>query len=429
MELSNLICRSDSSHCMVFFCCSSSLPFFLIFSSSASFNGSWPRNKCSSWPITSHKCSLALNFFVTASRRFRTSLNSNSMALGSVKSLLRSSPLNLSSSSSLHCNMSRALPSWSHRAATLASLASLAFFMAAMASFSSPWALQRSSRFLAAKIRSRSNAPDSCFRNRASSALTWAKDASVSINSWCQCSTCLNKEASWSALMAGEAGEGEDAPLMNGSEDTVVMSQLHGESAKEEHTGRALDLRRKDLQISSNFHQVSIISMVYKRHLALGVFHANASWYPGITSYTNATCRRRKRKSFWSCFTWKRGVFFKTRFGKQPLPNLHSNILQQSPTVASNSFRIMCLALYWSPDFRVTTPPGKLLSSIASKSGKSINNKAKYAQCIECKLYSSLQHANSMDGSADVSAERPGIGNSRGPNQLTSKHYQRCVQI
>lgn len=34
--------------------------------------------------------------------------------------------------------------------------------------------------------------------------------------------------------MAGEAGEGEDAPLMNGSEDTVVMSQLHGESAKEE---------------------------------------------------------------------------------------------------------------------------------------------------------------------------------------------------
>lgn len=38
--------------------------------------------------------------------------------------------------------------------------------------------------------------------------------------------------------MAGEAGEGEDAPLMNGSEDTVVMSQLHGESAKEEHTGR-----------------------------------------------------------------------------------------------------------------------------------------------------------------------------------------------
>lgn len=77
--------------------------------------------------------------------------------------------------------------------------------------------------------------------------------------------------------MAGEAGEGEDAPLMNGSEDTVVMSQLHGESAKEEHTGRALDLRRKDLQISSNFHQVSIISMVYKRHLALGVFHANAS--------------------------------------------------------------------------------------------------------------------------------------------------------
>lgn len=39
--------------------------------------------------------------------------------------------------------------------------------------------------------------------------------------------------------MAGEAGEGEDAPLMNGSEDTVVMSQLHGESAKEGHTGRA----------------------------------------------------------------------------------------------------------------------------------------------------------------------------------------------
>lgn len=41
--------------------------------------------------------------------------------------------------------------------------------------------------------------------------------------------------------MAGEAGEGEDAPLMNGSEDTVVMSQLHGESAKEVHTGGGPD--------------------------------------------------------------------------------------------------------------------------------------------------------------------------------------------
>lgn len=47
--------------------------------------------------------------------------------------------------------------------------------------------------------------------------------------------------------MAGEAGEGEDAPLMNGSEDTVVMSQLHGESAKEEHTGRTLELTRIQL--------------------------------------------------------------------------------------------------------------------------------------------------------------------------------------
>lgn len=40
---------------------------------------------------------------------------------------------------------------------------------------------------------------------------------------------------------------------MNGSEDTVVMSQLHGESAKEGHTRRALDLRRNDLQISVTF--------------------------------------------------------------------------------------------------------------------------------------------------------------------------------
>ena len=49
------------------------------------------------------------------------------------------------------------------------------------------------------------------------------------------------------------AGEGEDAPLMNGSEDTVVMSQLHRETAKEGHTGRVLDLRRKDLPISIKF--------------------------------------------------------------------------------------------------------------------------------------------------------------------------------